>query len=98
MTRWGVLSLATSDTTGYDFPYEYKREDTGRVLQVIHRVRMVRRGRGRWVGRVDETQTVDGPIYNDRSVRPTCNQADTAEMVTFRLRIAAHGSSSSGPV
>lgn len=47
---------------GAIFGYEYIHDQHGNVACYLKRERLVRRGAGRWAGRVHEAQTIEGPL------------------------------------
>lgn len=58
----GTVEQTPAEIAGLVFGYEYAHDERGTVLCYLKRERLVRRGRGRWDGRVHEAQTVEGPL------------------------------------
>jgi tetratricopeptide (TPR) repeat protein len=54
-----VAAAAPSDVAAYFCAYDYAGAD-GAALYLAQRERLVRAGRGRWVGRIHEVQEIDG--------------------------------------
>lgn len=56
----GVAAQLAPDVMGAIFGYEYIHDQHGNVACYLKRERLVRRGAGRWAGRVHEAQTIEG--------------------------------------
>lgn len=52
---------APPELLGYVAPYDYARDQHGNCICTLQRERLVRRGAGKWIGRVHETQEISGP-------------------------------------
>lgn len=60
-----LCDQAPADLAGYVSGYDYAQDPvTGHCVCYLRRERVVRRGRGAWVGRVHEAQIVDGPVLH----------------------------------
>ena len=59
-----LAASADPATAGYRFGYDYARDEHGTCTCYSKRERMVRAGRGRWVGPVHEVKVVDGAVVD----------------------------------
>ncbi|MCU1449830.1 MAG: hypothetical protein JWP02_2000, partial [Acidimicrobiales bacterium] len=53
---------APDGVSGFRFGYDFAREEGGSSTAYLKRERLVRSGRGRWIGRVHEYQAIDGSL------------------------------------
>lgn len=56
----GLAAEAPPDVAAFVFDYDYAHDPNGNVVCLLKRERLVRRGAGRWEGRVHEAQGFDG--------------------------------------
>jgi glycosyltransferase involved in cell wall biosynthesis len=64
-----IVARAPSWAAALECLYDYAHDDTGRCTISYPHPRLVRRGRGTWIGRCHELKVIDGPVFPAPALR-----------------------------